>query len=531
MSVETDLVRLPRAPVWRAPPWLLLVVGTVGLLSLWPFRDGFNDMWHMWVSSEEYNHCLLILPIAAFLIWQRRDRLERLDFTGSWAGVALVLLGGVLLVLGQLGTVYTLVEYGFLMTLYGLVLSWVGWLAFRVMLVPLLILLFMIPLPQFFFYNLSLALQLISSKLGVMFMRLFGVSVLLEGNVIDLGGYKLEVAEACSGLRYLFPLMTLGLLMAYFYKGAVWKRAVLLVSSLPITVLMNSLRVGIIGVSVDRWGPQMAAGLLHEFQGWMIFMLSAALLFLEMIALHQAGTERGSWRQLFAVELPARTSGTAPRRDRGMPRTFLVAAGLIVAFSGIDLLVPRPAEAIPARDSFVSFPMRLGGWQGQRASMEAVYLDQLQLDDYLLANFARGSTAPVNLYISWYNSQRKGQAVHSPRSCLPGGGWDVVSFGPHAVDGVLVGGRALRVNRAVVQLGNDRELVYYWFQQRGRVIDNEFAVKWYLFWDAMFRHRTDGAMVRLISPIESAGAEAQADARLTDLAAKLAPLMSRYIPD
>jgi EpsI family protein len=100
----------------------------------------------------------------------------------------------------------------------------------------------------------------------------------------------------------------------------------------------------------------------------------------------------------------------------------------------------------------------------------------------------------VNLYIAYYNSQRKGEAVHSPRSCLPGGGWQMRDFGQRSeLPGVPVDGQPLRVNRTLIELGNQRELVYYWFQQRGRVIDNEFAVKWYLFWDALTRHRTDGA--------------------------------------
>jgi exosortase D (VPLPA-CTERM-specific) len=530
MSAESDRIQLPVSAVWRAPLWLVLVVAAVGALSLWPFRDGFSDMWNAW-SSEEYSHCVLILPVAAFLVWQRRDRLERLDFSGAWAGAGLVLLGGVLLVLGQLGTVYTLVEYGYLVTLYGLILSLVGWQAFRAILVPLLILIFMIPLPTFFMYNLSLQLQLLSSKLGVMFIRLFDISVLLEGNVIDLGGYKLEVAQACSGLRYLFPLMTLGFLMAYFYKGALWKRIVLFLSSVPITVGMNSLRVGIIGVTVDRWGSQMAEGFLHEFQGWTIFMASALLMLLEMVALHHIGREQGSWRQLFGIELPAPTPAKVPRRERHLPRSFVAATGLILGFIGVGSLVPRPTEAAPGREPFVEFPMQLGGWQGHRDSMDAVYTDQLKMDDYLLANFVSGSTVPVNLYVSWYNSQRKGEAVHSPRSCLPGGGWVVLSFEPYVLAGVRAAGQPLRVNRALIQLGNDREVVYYWFQQRGRIIDNEFSVKWYLFWDAMFRHRTDGAMVRLVSPVERAGAEGEADARLADLASRVTPVLARYVPD
>jgi EpsI family protein len=174
--------------------------------------------------------------------------------------------------------------------------------------------------------------------------------------------------------------------------------------------------------------------------------------------------------------------------------------------------------------------MQFGEWRGRRQSLEAVFTDQLKLDDYVLADYVRGGEG-VNLYIAWYNSQRKGEAVHSPRSCLPGGGWQMHDFGQREVAGVSINGQPLRVNRTLIELGNQRELVYYWFQQRGRIIDNEFAVKWYLFWDALTQHRTDGAMVRLITPLSTTSSDAEADRRLTDLVARIAPDLSRFVPD
>jgi exosortase D (VPLPA-CTERM-specific) len=488
-------------------------------------------MWGWWIDQPEYSHGLLIPPVAAFLMWQQKDRLERIPYTANWWGVALVLLGGGLLVVGQLGTVYTAVQYAYVVTLYGLILSFLGWPAFRLIAVPLLILLFMIPLPEFVMNNLSTKLQLLSSQIGVYVMRLFGISVFVEGNVIDLGGYKLQVAEACSGLRYLFPLMTLGFLIGYFYKGAFWKRSVLFLSSIPITVLMNSIRVGTIGVMVEHWGIGMAEGFLHEFQGWMVFMVSTLLMMSEIAVLNTIGREQGTWRQLFGVEFPRPTPIGAPIRQRNFPPSFIAAGALLVLFIVISIEIPRPAEIVPARSSFAQFPMEIGDWRGHRSSLEAVFTDQLKLDDYLLADYVNSAGNVVNLYIAYYNSQRKGEAVHSPRSCLPGGGWQMRDFGQHELRNVSLDGRPLRVNRVLIELGNQRQLVYYWFQQRGRIIDNEFAVKWYLFWDALTEHRTDGALVRIITPLAAAGSEAEADRRLTDLISRAAPDLNHYIPN
>jgi exosortase D (VPLPA-CTERM-specific) len=518
-------------PVWRLPWTIVLVALAVGLLSLWLFWDGLSLMWMVWLGSPEYSHGILVPPIAAFLIWQQKDRLEHIPFEGSWWGVVLVLLGGGLLVLGQLATIYTLVQYAYLVTLYGLVLAFTGTRAFRLIAVPLLILAFMIPLPQFFLFNLSTKLQLLSSELGVWFMRLFDISVFVEGNVIDLGGYQLQVAEACDGLRYLFPLMTLGFLMAYFYKGALWKRIVLFLSSIPITIIMNSARIGTIGLMVEHWGIGMAEGFLHQFQGWMVFMLSAGLLLGEMALLNRIGHESGHWRELFGVEFPAATPKGAALRRRALPRTFIAAGAVLVAFVILALVLPRPAEIIPSRASFVEFPLKLPGWTGQSGALEGIYVDQLKLDDYLLADYVNDSGRHINLYMAYYNSQRKGEAVHSPRSCLPGGGWQMRDFDQRELPSVPLGGHALRVNRTLIEMGVQRELVYYWFQQRGRIITNEFAVKWYLFWDALTRHRTDGALVRIIASVPVSGDISGVDRTMTDFAALIAPKLPGFIPN
>jgi exosortase D (VPLPA-CTERM-specific) len=362
-------------------------------------------------------------------------------------------------------------------------------------------------------------------------MRLFDISVYIEGNVIDLGGYKLQVAEACDGLRYLFPLMTLGFLMAYFYKGALWKRVLLFLSSVPITIIMNSWRIGTIGIMVEHWGIGMAEGFLHEFQGWMVFMLSAALLLGEIALLNSIGRESGTWRQLFGVEFPAPTPRGAAIRVRPMSHAFLAAASVLLAFVVVAVVLPRPAEIIPARASFVEYPMHLDDWNGRRASLEGIYLDQLKLDDYLLADYVSNGGQQVNLYISYYNSQRKGDAVHSPRACLPGGGWQLRDFDQREIPNVRINGQRLRVNRTLIELGTQRQLVYYWFQQRGRVVTNELAVKWFLFWDAVTRHRTDGAMIRVITAVPLGSNEVEADRRLAEFVSRVALDLPRYVPN
>lgn len=520
------------AGLWLAWPAAaaLLVIG---------FYDGLAKMFETWMSAEEYSHGPLLPLLAGYLIWQRRAELDRGGWRGHWTGVLVVALGLVLNVIARLAAVYTVQQYALVLTLYGLVVCYGGWRLLRTFSAPLLLLLFMVPLPNFVMNNLSAELQLLSSKIGVWCIRLAGISVFLEGNVIDLGTYKLQVAEACSGLRYLFPLMTMGFVMAYLFRTVLWKRLLVFLSSIPLTILMNSLRIGVIGVMVEHWGIAMAEGFLHEFQGWAVFMVSTVMLFLEIMLLSNLGRDGKPWRESFgSLRDPA-----LPSSSQGMPLTaHSISMTLPMTGALLLLLVSAPAawafssqtELMPQRAAFAEFPQQLAGWHGRRSAIEQVYLDVLMLDDYIMADYVEESAAAaptaVNFYVAWYNSQRAGQSVHSPRSCIPGGGWTIQSIEQVEVADAQIGSQTLRVNRAIIENGANKQVVYYWFQQRGRVITNEYLVKWYLFWDSLTRQRSDGALVRLMAAVPEGKSLDQVEREVQAFARTLAPKLEAYVP-
>jgi exosortase D (VPLPA-CTERM-specific) len=274
---------------WKTPPLVWIALGLVGIATVAAFYPGLAFMVQNWDEVAEYSYGYLIPVIVAFLIWQKADVLRLQSWEGAWSGLALVFLALLLRLAGDLSAIRVITQYGFVIALYGIAVCLLGWRTMRLVAVPLAVTLFMIPLPQFVLREMSQQLQLLSSQLGVSLIRLCQISVYLEGNVIDLGPYKLQVVEACSGLRYLFPLMALGFLAAYFFKGAMWKRAIIFVSTIPLTIIINSLRIGLIGVTVEYWGVSMAEGLLHDFEGWFMFMICVALLVGEMTLLAWLG--------------------------------------------------------------------------------------------------------------------------------------------------------------------------------------------------------------------------------------------------
>ena len=541
-ALEPSALSASPVAVWKFTPqqWLLIALGAAAAISA--FFPGLRFMVSNWEMLEEYSYGYLIPPVFAFLVWQKSEQLRLLTLRGSWTGLLLVALAVALGAIGQLSAIRLIAQYGFLVAVIGLSVCLLGWRGTRVLVAPLAILFFMVPLPQFLLRELSQQLQLVSSQLGVALIRAFGISVFLEGNVIDLGSFKLQVVEACSGLRYLFPLMVLGCLAAYFFQGAWWKRALIFATTVPLTIFINSLRIGIIGVTVEHWGPSMAEGLLHDFEGWFMFMICVALLIAEMALLARLGTRPSSLRAVFGLEFPEPVDPGTPRRQRAFPAP-LAAGVLVLATSGAAVWWQPTRENVrPERVPFALFPMDLpGGWTGRPDRLDADIVAWLALDDYLLADFVHAGQPPVNVYSAYYASQSGGASTHSPRTCIPGDGWKIVELSetpvlyrePVSMSPSTPAGSTnrLEVNRAVIQKGEQRQLVYYWFAQRGRNLTDEIAVKWYILRDAVSRGRSDGALVRLVTPIAASESTADADRRLAGFLGAMQPLVARHVPD
>ncbi|MFC1772747.1 VPLPA-CTERM-specific exosortase XrtD [Pseudomonadota bacterium] len=517
---------------WKLPlHQMAILAGAITALIISSY-DALRFMVEQWSTSEEYGYAFFIPLLAIFFVWQKSDRLSEISFTGSWVGVLVLGMGIVLMLAGDLAALYVVVQYGFLLSLAGVVLAFTGWQAFRVLVAPLAVLLFMIPLPNFLYQSLSAELQLISSQIGVFVIRLFGISVYLEGNVIDLGTYKLQVVEACSGLRYLFPLTSLAFIAAYLFRGALWKKVIIFISSVPITVLMNSFRIGVIGVLVEYGGPEQAEGFLHDFEGWVVFMGCMGILILEMALLARLGKDALPFSDAFAIDLPeARRASGLEETPRFLPVSFKAAVVVAAMAAFIPQLLGARSEEIPERPLFTGFPMEIGKWRGAGDTLEQIYINQLKFDDYIIADYRSPEGQAVNFYVAYYGSQKKGESAHSPKSCIPGGGWGIVS---HEQKEVSLGGKGvppLSVNRLLIQKGEYRRLVYYWFHGRGRNITNEYMVKWYIFWDALNRNRTDGALVRLTANMAPGEEIGEAEARLADFARAVLNPLDKYVPD
>ncbi len=271
--VTSELARTSAAQ--RAAPWFLLALLALTLGVYAPV------LWYMglhWYHVEDYSHGFLIVPLALYFAWERRAALRRAPIEPSWWGVLPLALGSATLAVGRLGVELMNMRVSFVLTVIGLVWLVLGRRVFAVLAFPLLFLFMMVPLPQSLVNVVAFPLQLQAADWAVQALYYLGVPALREGNIIHLPHSQLFVAEACSGLRSLMALITLGVVFAYFFRKTISERLVIVLSAIPIAILVNAFRVALTGILTYHYGQPAAEGWIHEFQG--LFTFGAAFLLL-----------------------------------------------------------------------------------------------------------------------------------------------------------------------------------------------------------------------------------------------------------
>ncbi len=501
---------------------LLVISVLLIFLAIFMYWHVYIDLFHIWSDQEEYSHGFMIPLVAVYFLWQKKQIILAQRSQSIKLGYFFIILCLISYFIGTLGDLFFLLRFSFIFLLISLALLFVGYKSTKTMLIPILLLIFSFPLPPIIQAALTLKLQLWSSQLGVSIIRACNIPVYLEGNVIDLGNYQLQVVEACSGLRYLFPLMSLAFICAYLYQVVFWKRALVFLTAIPITLIMNSFRIGIIGLLVQYWGIAAAEGFIHDFEGWFVFMICFCILFLEMWLISWNERKTRTWDDLFGLTFPQQSNTIAYTAEKLAPSPFYgVIALLCLALFFIKPLGMR-ADFIPKRQGFANFPLQIGAWKGMKESLDIKTINFLGLSDYILVNF-KNNHEQINFYAAYYQTQKHGAVPHSPKLCIPGDGWQIKDI-------TSVSDNNINFNRVLIQKGEQKQLVYYWYKQREKTIANEYFLKWNTVIGALNNKRTDGALIRLTTNL-SGETFAAADMRLKRFMLLVNTKLPDYIPD
>jgi exosortase len=258
-----------------------------------------------WTEVEDASHGFLIVPLALYFAWERRHAVARATIEPSWWGVPFLVAASIGLAVGRLGVEYTSMRLAFVATLMGLVLLLLGRQVFRILLFPMAFLVLMIPIPQSLLNVVTFPLQLFAADLAVKALFLLKIPALREGNIIHLASETLYVADACSGIRSLMALITLGVVFAYFFRRSWAVRVILVASAIPIAILVNAFRVGLTGVLTHYYGQQAAGGWIHQTEGFFTFGIAFVLLMVEARLLQWLWPDRPRVRRTQRAEGPA----------------------------------------------------------------------------------------------------------------------------------------------------------------------------------------------------------------------------------
>ena len=266
----------PQQPVaqnkiaWPIIAWF----GGLLILCYWPI---LYRMGTQWATDENMGHGFFVPIMAGIVAWQRRDELMAEPRKPNPLGLVIVVLGGLLSVVATLGAELFSARFSFVVALFGTILYLGGTRWLKLLLFPLLLLLFMIPIPAIIYSAITMKLQTLASQLGELMISALGIPVLREGNTLKIPSQTLDIAEACSGIRSLMTLMFLSLFVSYFMDKKVWMRWVLLLATIPIAIIANGVRVAVTGF-LSEINTQLATGVYHEIEGYIVYVIALVAL-------------------------------------------------------------------------------------------------------------------------------------------------------------------------------------------------------------------------------------------------------------
>jgi exosortase len=258
---------------------LALAAALAGCMA-WLYADLGKGLVVQWVTSPEASYGLIVAAVALMVLWERRRHLmaSAADSQASWAGAAVVALGLAAYLAGTFAADLFTTRASFVVVSGGLIWLLAGSRAAASAFVPLLFLLIAIPLPELIVTGLTGSLQTVAARTAEVTLVAAGIPVFRDGNVLELPTSTLQIVEACSGLRSVVSLASVGVLLAWATAGPIPRRLALVVATLPIAVLANGLRVAASGASAEAWGPAMLKDPWHSFAGWLTFLVSLAAL-------------------------------------------------------------------------------------------------------------------------------------------------------------------------------------------------------------------------------------------------------------
>ena len=466
----------------------------LAILLLAAFLPTLAELGQEWVSVPEYGHGLLMPLVAVWMIWSRRRDLKALrrGADNRWlpllGALALVPLTGALL-LGEMNLSWFLKPLAFVGALTACIALLYSWRGLRALAAPLLVLLLMCPVPWRLVIDVTLPLKRHASVLATGLMEVSGLEAGLQGNLIHVPGItSLWIADQCSGVRSLLSLMSIAIVGCLFWRRHWGVKLAVILSCIPITVLVNALRIWLTAMLAVHVSPDTAQGFFHFGEGFLLFLAAAAILW--------------AWARVLGAALPG---GRLPRPSPTHPAPGLAArafaprvayavavASLVFAAFGVYHMrarvadVPDDTEAVARmREAFSGLPLDVeqGAYRGELLEWDEELIRRSGADAYGAVRYEDGDGRVYQVYIA--GALRSASNFHAPNVCMPSADWETLAAQSVPFTGFPVAETSARMQRLLLQRGEDRMLTYYWFQAGERPAGGEWTVRFYRLLDLL----------------------------------------------
>jgi len=456
---------------------------------------------NVWFTNEDYSYGPIIPLISAYLIWDKRSMLRDVQIKSSWMFLPVLVVCVMLSLYGILGSsgnisrpVLPILLILFTVFCFGKALT--GRLLF-----PLAFLIFMVPIPAFLERTLGMYLKSVSSQLGGSLISLLNIPVHVSGNVIDLGVTQLQVVDACSGIRYLFPLIALGFVYAYFFERVLWKKVFCVAATIPIAVLTNGLRIGVTGILMNTFGPKAAEGFFHDFTGWLLFLVSFAFLFI-----------LGRILAFFPPKRVPADKSAPPESNAAAPcggsveninKAFIVSVMLLLLVAALSWSTGA-LPPVKLKGGVAEFPLVFADWHGRSEVVDPEIVTKSGAEESFSGIYQNSKNDMASLYVGYRSTafMENENFFHSPTVCLPSSGWEVIRTTTRKVSGVPAF-PDLTVTEMVTESMGTRQLVYFWFQTKNRSTWDKNINRFDLALHAICRDNTYDLFIRPITTFQT----------------------------
>ena len=491
--------------------------GAITLLFAAVYSQTFASLVSMWWGSDDYTHGFLVPLISLYIVWRKGGALLETRAEPALAyGAIIMALAGTILVAGKLGSIVVLEELSIPLMLAGLVLILAGPLFLKALWFPIAYLLFMVKMFGEGSDKFHWPFQIIASNIGVWVLQTVGIPAYKEAQYIQLPNIVLEVASACSGLRFLVSIIAIGIPLAWLTQNSWARRVGLVAFAIFIAVLANGARVALIGVWAF-YGGEVVHGPMHVFQGMFVAWIGFIALFAG--AWFLSGRDNGE-PQAKPMKPSALANGVLARISSGARwKAACVAALVILALTLGAYWLYRTSPASLA-SPLSTLPERLGGWTASNEPAADSLIATGGVEEFARI-YRKGDTA-FRVYLSYYDEQAQSHEMVNYRNS-----WKLHKN--ERATALKETGTSGEVNVALLKKDNDRKFAMFWYQMEGKVMARRLHVKLWTIWKAISSRRTNGAIVIVSAQAGPDADTTRLEKEAADLASHLTPVVTELI--